>query len=409
MGTGNSADLLAHGNSTTGSRKRVGRTAGNIAVLNLFAHVGSAGRATAEPVKAGGCVKGRCHSAARRRRIRHRLRGIVAFVAGLGLLAGLVAWLGLDTVVTEFLALGWVLPLLLVLGIVKHGLRAWAWKLALSAEQLVLPFPGLLAVRLRAQALAYVSSMGALVSEPLKPWLLRDRAAIEKTVPATVAEAGIYWFASLLVAIAGVPAALGVMADPEGLRVLIPVWLAFSGVLLWLLLRKQALLEGLVKLLRRRGPSGSKWLGGLDKAASFEKQARSFRMRNPRTASRILRIDLLVQLVMGAEVLLVLVASDSAVSLLLILAIESSGRIVKMMTFYVPARIGADEAGAAGAFLLLGLSPAVGLTLALARRLQGLLWTAVGLASFAVRPAPTGALSPASETQHGKVDSSCRL
>ncbi|HWC19461.1 MAG TPA: hypothetical protein VG498_20780, partial [Terriglobales bacterium] len=58
---------------------------------------------------------------------------------------------------------------------------------------------------------------------------------------------------------------------------------------------------------------------------------------------------------------------------------------VKMMTGFVPARLGADESGAMSAFAASGLSPSFGLTLALTRRARDLSWALVGLAWLACK------------------------
>jgi hypothetical protein len=52
---------------------------------------------------------------------------------------------------------------------------------------------------------------------------------------------------------------------------------------------------------------------------------------------------------------------------------------LKMATGFMPARIGTDESGAAGAFLAFGLPAASGLALALARRTRDLLACFIGL------------------------------
>jgi hypothetical protein len=83
---------------------------------------------------------------------------------------------------------------------------------------------------------------------------------------------------------------------------------------------------------------------------------------------------------MGAEVLIVLAAIGVKIGLLQLLATEGATRIAKILTFYIPGRVGADEASGAGSFVLFGMDGAAGLTLAIARRLQALVWVALGLA-----------------------------
>jgi hypothetical protein len=94
----------------------------------------------------------------------------------------------------------------------------------------------------------------------------------------------------------------------------------------------------------------------------------------------VLTLDAAAQLVTLAEAAAVLWASGTQFSILQILAIESAGRMVKILSAWIPARIGADESGAAASFALLGLAPGTGLTLAVARRVRDLLLCAAGVA-----------------------------
>jgi hypothetical protein len=61
------------------------------------------------------------------------------------------------------------------------------------------------------------------------------------------------------------------------------------------------------------------------------------------------------------------------------LSIEAAGRAVRLLGGWMPARIGADEGGAAAAFAALGLPTAAGLALALTRRFRDILASLIGL------------------------------
>jgi hypothetical protein len=68
-----------------------------------------------------------------------------------------------------------------------------------------------------------------------------------------------------------------------------------------------------------------------------------------------------------------------------LLSIEAAGRAVRLLGGWMPARIGADEGGAAAAFAALSLPAAAGLALALARRLRDILASLIGLTWLALR------------------------
>jgi len=85
-------------------------------------------------------------------------------------------------------------------------------------------------------------------------------------------------------------------------------------------------------------------------------------------------------LLLGAEVVPVLVILRIPFHAGTIFAFDAASRAVKMLTGWMPARIGADEGASAGLFVALGLASGAGLALALTRRSRDLLWCAAGLA-----------------------------
>ena len=67
--------------------------------------------------------------------------------------------------------------------------------------------------------------------------------------------------------------------------------------------------------------------------------------------------------------------------------LESAGRFVTVAFKFVPYRLGIDEAGSGAVATVLGLSPAIGVTLALVRRLRIIVLNAVGLIPWPVTDA----------------------
>jgi hypothetical protein len=67
--------------------------------------------------------------------------------------------------------------------------------------------------------------------------------------------------------------------------------------------------------------------------------------------------------------------------------LETAGRLIIVAFKFIPYRLGVDEAGTALVARALAFDPAVGVTLALVRRIRILVWNAIGLVLFAVRRA----------------------
>src|SRR5262249_16818828 len=106
---------------------------------------------------------------------------------------------------------------------------------------------------------------------------------------------------------------------------------------------------------------------------------REFKNLHPASIRRMFLLDVACQLLMAAEIVVLFWCLKMPLHTGTVLAIEGASRAIKIMSGWMPARIGADESGFAGTFAALGLSPASGLTLALARRSRDLLGALIGL------------------------------
>lgn len=305
---------------------------------------------------------------------------IVLAAAGLLLLAVLVVRLGPATLARQLAVVGWSLPVLATLGLVKALLRTWSWDQALAADGVEVSSGRLFGAAIAAQSMAYLSALGPLVGEPMKPLLLRDSAAVDASTPSTLVDTGVYWFTSALVGLTGAFAGMLLLArTPGAVAMLLLSAAVFAAALSLLLARRPVVPRARAAVCNWKG-QGHQFCSLLRKAEEIENRIRSFRFRHPAAVRRMLGLGLLVQVVTAAEVLTVMNALGHHIGFLALLAVEAANRLVKILSFYVPGRVGVDEGGAAGAFLLLGMDPGAGLTLALARRMQALFWAAVGLA-----------------------------
>jgi hypothetical protein len=107
-------------------------------------------------------------------------------------------------------------------------------------------------------------------------------------------------------------------------------------------------------------------------------------------ASRIAHVivwEALFHVAAVLEVFLVmrLLPAGRPITLLDAFVLETAGRLIVVAFKFVPYRLGVDEAGTALVARALALDPAVGVTLALVRRLRVLFWNAIGLVLLASR------------------------
>jgi hypothetical protein len=290
-------------------------------------------------------------------------------VVAIALLAWVLAHVGLSSLVEQLRAIQVALPIVLALSILRLFLQSIAWSASLKSEQVSVDIPKLAATRLAGQSMGYLTVLGPVISEPLKIKLLGT--STDATVTATFLDNGVYWFTSALLAIVGI-ASLPFVAVHGAVYHSIPAILAFAGMV-FVLTRRNPILSGVVRALAKNTPS---WLR---RAEQFESSIRRSRLNQPALVRRMFWIDVVSQVLIATEVVVVLWALHLSIHFFTILVIEGVTRGVKMLSGWIPARLGSDEGGAISAFSLTGLSPTLGLALALTRRVRDLLWALIGI------------------------------
>ena len=292
----------------------------------------------------------------------------VAFVA-VTLFAWVLAHVGLSTIGQQLKAMRIALPIVLGLSLLRLLLQSIAWSASLKGEGVYVKTPRLAAIRLAGQSMGYLTVLGPVISEPMKIRLLGT--STQPAVTATFLDDGVYWFTSSLLAILGLVSLFFVTVHGTAYHLIPPV-LALALMVL-LIIRRKPVLSGAVRALGKRAPS---WLV---RAEEFEASIRSYRLNQPALVSRMFWIDVACQALVASEVVVVLRSLQLPIHFFTILVIEGVTRGLKLLSGWIPARLGSDEGGAMSAFALTGLSPILGLALALTRRVRDLLWALIGI------------------------------
>lgn len=305
-----------------------------------------------------------------------RGRQLTLALIGAALFGWVIVRVGLPAFLHQVRAMSIALPVVITLSLCRLLLQTTAWSATLNGEGLSVAPGKLMGIRLAAQSMGYLTFLGAVVSEPMKIKLLG--APTESTIKATLLDSGVYCFTAGVVAIAGcLCAALLAMRGAHCAWTVVAVSLLTFA--LFLMARSHPILSGLVRSLGRHCPT---WL---TRGEAIERSIRDYRREQPALVRRLFWIDLGCQLLMASEVAVVLWSLHLPIAVVPVLAIDGVTRAMKMVSGWVPARLGADEGGAMSAFMVAGLSPVLGLTLALTRRMRDLLWVLIGLSWLAWR------------------------
>lgn len=292
-------------------------------------------------------------------------------VAGLALFAFVAGRIGTGALIRAIAAVRIGLPIVVALSFVRLVLQTKSWSVALALDGITSSTRELMLIRLASQGIGYLTVLGPVASEPLKINLVRNRP--RSATAATLVDTGVYWFCSGLVAIAGCLAAGILLTQRRQSAISVAILGAVFAVGLYLIARPRTILSPLTHALGVRCP------GWLRKGEQIEISIRQFASQHPSSIRHMFLLDLGCQALLAAEVITIFWCVKLPINGAIVLALEGATRMVKMMAGWMPARIGADESGAAGAFVAFGLPAASGLALALTRRVRDLLGVLVGL------------------------------
>lgn len=293
----------------------------------------------------------------------------IAALVALGLFAWVMRHVGLPAMAAQLKAMRAAVPIVLALSALRLLLQSLNWSASLKGEDVSVAIEKLMGVRLAAQSMGYLTVLGPVISEPMKIKLLGTSSG--PTITATFLDDGVYWFTSALLAIAGTVSLPLVTVHGKAYHLIPAVLVLVSAVVI--IRRHTPMLSGAVRALGTGRP------GWLARAERIEASIRAYRLNQPALVRRMFWIDAACQVLIASEVVVVLQSLHLPVHFVAVLAIEGMTRALKMLSGWIPARLGSDEGGAISAFALTGLSPMLGLALALTRRFRDLLWALIGI------------------------------
>jgi len=313
---------------------------------------------------------------------------VLLTAAGLALFAYAAGRIGWGEVLGALAQARFGVAIIIGLSLLRLALQTRSWSIALDLDGIKARMSQLMLIRLASQGIGYLSVLGPLASEPMKINLLKKSGRSAAT--ATLIDTGVYWFSSAFVGIACCLSAVVVLAHHHRHLVRsLEIFGLILGATLFVLARPKSRIAPLVDRLGARSP---RWLR---KAMDMEIAIRQFKSEHPSAIRRMFWLDMACQLLMVAEVAAIFWCLKVPMHAGAMFGVDGATRAIKIMGAWMPARVGVDESGTAGAFLAFGLAPAAGLTLALVRRsrdllaaLVGLSWLALGTGFWKILPEP---------------------
>jgi hypothetical protein len=310
---------------------------------------------------------------------RHPLFVFAAALAGAVLFTYAIRNVGWANVLDGIKRVGWGLAPILALAGLRFVLRAAAWRLCMPA-QTQFTLAQAFAAFLSGDAVGNVTPLGLLASEPTKLLLIRHRLATREAASSLAVDFVIYSTSAVTMIVVGVAVLLVSGEVPLTLR--------------W----REALLGGLVVVVAGV-IVGFRVLGGTWKPergerppwrarlAALRETVLAFSAGQPTRLWRIFGLDLLFQAAAVTEVFLtlrwLLPAPPTITEAVMFSALD---RAIIIAFKFVPFRLGIDELFSGGMATLLGWPNAIGVALALIKKVRSIVWVGVGLLLIAAHP-----------------------
>jgi len=310
--------------------------------------------------------------------------GIIFGVLGLALFIYFVKKAGVAEITAGIGRLGPAFLLVLAISSIRYIVRSLAWTKCIEAPH-KLPFRDAVKARLMGDALGNIIPLASVaVSEPSKAVFVRHRLPLMIGLSGLAIENIFYSLSVALFIFAGTATLLLTFSMPKALRYAsvgaLVVTLIIAPLVFFIVRQQWKFFSGTLGFLANRGIARN-WMNKMvPRAETLEERIYGFYERNRTSFLTIFGLEFAFHLAGVLEIYTTLYyISPIKPTLLTAFILESVNRIINVTFKFVPLRTGVDEAGTGMLSKVLGLTTAIGVTLAIVRKGRDLVWSAIGV------------------------------
>jgi len=282
--------------------------------------------------------------------------------------------------------LGWGIILVIALAGVSHLARTWGWRLTLGDDQHKISFSRLVGLRLGAEAAGQLGILGQTLGDSVRVSRMSAEISVASGLASVTLDRGLYVVTGIVTTIAGILAALPLVALSHALRLYASLFAftltAFLMVTLFAVRKRWPVLSWSARIISRVSPLKNWMEKRYLLVQSVESALFDFHHKTAGAFWASFSLNLAAQCLAVSEVCLILWLMGVKMGFLSALVIEALTKLVNVLGNFNPGNIGTYEGGTMLISKMFGLSSATGLALGLSRRLRSFFWAAVGVICF---------------------------
>jgi hypothetical protein len=300
---------------------------------------------------------------------------LILTAIGIALLIWQVRKVGTADIQRGFTEVGWGFLVILALSLARFVLRSAAWMTVADERTSLVTVT---AATIGGDAIGNLTPFSLAVSEPSKALYLRDELPLGRSLAALTAENVFYSLSVALFIVLGTGTMLTRVGLPQDVReyglISLGLMIAVLAGGLWIVWRNPPAVSAILHRLS--------WLrlGGLvDRVRRFEETTYAFVRQSPGRLAVVIACQTAFHALSVLESYWTLWLLTGTWSLLDAFILDTFSRIVAVVARPVPLKAGVDEVSTAMVATAVGLTPAIGVTLALIRKARILVWAALGM------------------------------
>jgi len=305
-------------------------------------------------------------------------RRALFWAIGLSLLVVLVYQVGITAAWIQVKQMGWGYVPILLIALSWHVSNTWAWAVCFDRDQTRPSFWALFRTKMSGEAVGNVTPASHVGGEVAKVYMLRDRVEVTQGVPSLVVNKMIELASGLVYALVG--AGVAVWMFPLSLEIQIglgsALFLGTVGIVAAMVSQRNNTFVWVLNVLQKLRFSFLE--SRREKFEEIDRTIAAFYRQNRLGFWLCLVLHVLSWVLGTFEVYAILYLIEQPQPFLTAFLLMSLSLVINTAFFFIPSGVGVFESGHVFLFQLLGLTPELGLGVALIRRIRKIFWVAFG-------------------------------